>query len=113
MNELKIKVVGYSDNGISEIYLYYFNKKNNIVATIAVNNQGDLIGEILDYNCSKKIVSDINELTGFNLDIEENYYINNNKVVWDNTIKFIKDNNLEIKYKTELDFEIEESSKRK
>lgn len=113
MNELKIKVVGYSEKGIADLYLYYLDKEEKIVATISVNNQGDLIGDIFDNNYSERIVSDINKLTGFNLGIEENYYINNNEVVWNNTKKFINDNNLEVTYKTELDLEIEELNKTK
>ena len=105
MNELKIKVIGFLDNGIAELYLYYLNNDENIVATIAVNNQGDLIGNILDEKYNNIIVSDINILTGYNFEIEDNYYINNNEVVWNNTKKFINDNNLNIIYKSEIDIE--------
>ena len=112
MNELKIKVVGYSDKGIADLYLYYLDKEENIVATIAVNNQGDLVGNIFDNKYNELIISDINKLTGFNFGVEEEYYINNNENVWNNTKKYISDKNLEITYKTDLDLEYEESNRK-
>ena len=81
------------------------DKNENIVATIAVNNQGDLIGNILDEKYNNIIVSDINKLTGYNFGIEEDYYITGNENVWNNTKKFINDNNLNIIYKSEIDIE--------
>ena len=112
MNELKMEVIGYSDKGIADLYLYYIDKDDNIVATIAVNNQGDLISDIFNDDYKERIVSDINKLTGFNFSVEEEYfYINNNEVVWNNTRKFIQDNNIKVETKTELDMEIEELSK--
>ena len=112
MEDLKIKVIGYEDEGLSDLYLYYLDNNENIVATLAINSQGDLVGNIFNPKYNKIIVSDINKLTGYNFGIEDEYYINNNENVWNNTKKFISDKNLEITYKTELDLEYEESNRK-
>ena len=112
MENLKIKVIGYEDEGLSDLYLYYLDKNENIVASLAINSQGDLVGNIFNSEYNKVIASDINKLTGYNFGIEDEYYINNNENVWNNTKKFISDKNLEITYKTELDLEYEESNRK-
>ena len=112
MENLKIKVIGYADKETSDLYLYYMDKNEDIVATIAVNDQGDLVGNIFNPEYNELIVSDINKLTGYNFGIEEDYYITGNENVWNNTKKFISDKNLEITYKTDLDLEYEESNRK-
>ncbi len=112
MENLKIKVIGYEDEGLSDLYLYYLDNNENIVATLAINSQGDLVGNIFNPKYNNIIVSDINKLTGYNFGIEDEYYINNNENVWNNTKKFISDKNLEITYKTDLDLEYEESNRK-
>ena len=103
MENLKIKVIGYADKETSDLYIYYMDKNEDIVATISVNNQGDLIGNIFNPEYNELIVFDINKLIGYNFGIEEDYYITGNENVWNNTKKFISDNNLNIIYKLEID----------
>ena len=114
MNELKIKVIEYSGREFNDLYLYYLDKDNRIVATLAVNNRGSLVCDIHNNNYREIIVSIINKLTGNNYGIEEEYfYLDNNEVVWNNTRKYINDNNLEINKKSESDLELEELRKTK
>ena len=103
MNELKIKVIGLQDVGISELYFYYLDNNENIVATLAVNSQGDLVSNIFNNAYKDKIALDINKISGYQMETEDEYYITGNKQVWNNTQKYINDNNLTIEYKKSLE----------
>ena len=108
MNNLKIKVIGFVDKGIAELYLYYLDNDENIVATLAVNDQGDLICNVFNDEYKTVISSDINKLLGYEIAEDNEYYVTNNIQVWNNTKKFINDKNLTITYKEDLDLKYEE-----